>query len=706
MNSDNVKKEINHLSNLFNSKLYKDVEIHSLNLIKVYTKEFFFQNIYSASLAAQGKINDAIKAYEITIKNFPDELISKYNLSVIFKNQNEIIKLEKMSKEIIKVNSNFFKAYFNYAFALKSQGKDDLALNVLKQCVKNNPLQKEAHNELGAFLLLKSENNLALESFDKALDLDKNFTSALLNKAVIFYNLGDYKKAINYYKKIEILEPNNTDNLNNLGVVYSNQKDFEKSVTYFEKALALNKNNPILLRNLARDLMSLEKYDFETGFNRHNKAFDLLKKAIEINPQFAEAYGSLAVFFSNEQRYDEALEAVNKSIDLKSELDVNYCNAGVIYKNLGDFKSAKFFFHLSLQINPYYTESHRYLSNIIDYTQESDHLNEMNTLLSSNKLTKSMKVDLSFALGKAYEDKKDYKNSSIFIDKGNNLFRSLNNYDIKVKEELAFSIKENFDKELFKNNTLSGNSSIRPIFILGMPRSGTSLVEQILSSHSKVFGGGEIQNLEEVIKKVFMKNNLSDIFKILNSLKPNDNIFSKIGDKYLDEISLINNNKIFFTNKMPFNFRLIGMIKLCLPGAKIIHCKRDPIDNCLSNYKNFFISDAMKFSNNLKDLGKFYNLYFDLMKFWNGILPNYIYDINYEDLVNNQKNSIYRLLNFCNLDWEDTCLEFYKTKRAVDTASSVQVRKPTYSSSIDSWKNYKILLKPLLKELDLKNVSK
>ena len=139
MNSDNVKKEINHLSNLFNSKLYKDVEIHSLNLIKVYTKEFFFQNIYSASLAAQGKINDAIKAYEITIKNFPDELISKYNLSVIFKNQNEIIKLEKMSKEIIKVNSNFFKAYFNYAFALKSQGKDDLALNVLKQWSEFGP---------------------------------------------------------------------------------------------------------------------------------------------------------------------------------------------------------------------------------------------------------------------------------------------------------------------------------------------------------------------------------------------------------------------------------------------------------------------------------------------------------------------------------------------------------------------------------------
>ena len=219
-----------------------------------------------------------------------------------------------------------------------------------------------------------------------------------------------------------------------------------------------------------------------------------------------------------------------------------------------------------------------------------------------------------------------------------------------------------------------------------MPRSCTTLVEQILSSHNKVYGADELEFITDLVKKKFGDKNLSLFFEEIVNFDKNN--LKKIGDEYITKIKDISKESERVTDKLPINFLYIGFIKLILPKSKIIHCYRNSKDNCLSIFKNQFSSGKIKFAYEMGEIVDYYNLYNDLMKYWNNLLPNFIFNIKYENLISDTKDEIKNLLSFCDLNWSNDCLNFYNNKRQIKTASDVQARRRIYTSSIDSWRNY------------------
>ena len=482
--------------------------------------------------------------------------------------------------------------------------------------------------------------------------------------------------------------PNNTFLYNMIGTCYQHLNDLEMAKQCFKYILQIDKRNTAALNNLGNVYKNLKNFELaEETFN----------KALVLNPNFINALVNLGSVNFELNRYEDAIVLYNKAISLDNNVPMAHYNLGLVYQSIGNFEQSRFHFKELLKNNPTITAADKIMSRYSKYTHDlDDHLRSMINKLNELKLTDVQKINLLFALGKAHEDLKDYKKSFNYLKEGNFLKKKISKYNIE-KDILFFQELKNFFKDI---NFNENNKEVMPkqvIFIVGMPRSGTSLVEQILSSHSLIYGAGELSYLEDIVKKEFFENNTL-ITKKLEKLK-NANFLTKLSDHYNSSINTYKYEEKIITDKAPLNFRYIGLIRLIFPNSKIIHCSRSPKDNCLSLYKNFF-DENLNFSYDQNDLSKFYKEYRDLMNFWNKSIPQFIHNIKYEDLILNSENEIKNLLNFCNLDWERDCLEFYKNKRAVKTVSSAQVRKSFYNSSIDSYKNYEQFLTDLYSSLD------
>mgnify|MGYP000291757847 CR=1 FL=1 len=280
-----------------------------------------------------------------------------------------------------------------------------------------------------------------------------------------------------------------------------------------------------------------------------------------------------------------------------------------------------------------------------------------------------------------------------FLNKGNKLRKKELNYTFNKDKNLILKIKEAFKVSLHQvKKSPNKKSTLKPIFIVGMPRSGTSLVEQIISSHNKVYGAGELEFLGKIMAsglKEFIDNKNSFTEKTIVSIR----------EQYLNSLSSLSASESFITDKMPLNFRFVGFILSAFPEAKIIHLNRDPMATCWSIYKHYFKSNGNGYAHNYKDLAAYYFLYKDLMVFWNNLYPDKIYDISYEELTINQEDETRKLLKYCELDWDENCLDFHANTRAVKTTSALQVRQRMYQGSSEAWKKYEIYLQPLIDEL-------
>ena len=333
------------------------------------------------------------------------------------------------------------------------------------------------------------------------------------------------------------------------------------------------------------------------------------------------------------------------------------------------------------------------LSLITKYDENNEHFKIMLKKISDSKLNDYEVHQLHFGLGKCYEDIKDYKNSFFHYNKANSIKKKITNYNIQKDIEEFEKIKNIFNN--YKNLKIKENKR-KIIFILGMPRSGTSLTEQILSSHNNVFGGGELPFIPSIVNKNFLHDKNTKIFNEINDLKKK---ISNSQDDYLSQISSINNSEKSFTDKTPLNFKYIGFLANIFPNIKIINCKRNPVDICWSNFKNYF-GVSLNFSNDLEDLAQYYNQYESIMKFWKKHFSNNIYDLNYENLVTNSEKEIKNLIKFCELNWDPNCLKHYENKRLIKTVSFNQARKPIYKSAIKSSSMFEKYLDKLFKNLN------
>ena len=299
---------------------------------------------------------------------------------------------------------------------------------------------------------------------------------------------------------------------------------------------------------------------------------------------------------------------------------------------------------------------------------------------------------------KVYEDLVEHDKSFYYLEQANLLRKQELNYKIDDDRRLTTRIRELFTAP---NPTLEvppdGSTSTQPLFIVGMPRSGTSLVEQILASHSKVHGAGELTAMNELASRIL--SNLPDQNVSQDTSQLSQNAINTVHDDYLEELAALNVPENTITDKMTLNFRWIGLILCAFPDAKIIHVNRDPRATCWSIYKHYFPFKGGGYAYDQVDLVEFFMLYIDLMSFWRERFPNTGYELCYEDLTENQEPEARKLLAYCGLEWEEQCLSFHETKRAVRTASAAQVQKSMYQGSSEAWRNYEVHLQPLISGL-------
>jgi len=518
-----------------------------------------------------------------------------------------------------------------------------------------------------------------------------------IQSAVNIFKSGNLSKAEKVCKKLIVANPNLAFLYNLLGLIMAGSNKFDEAVKYYEKGLKIDPKFALIYNNLG-----LLFFHNRTSGNI-NKAEEFYKKSISINDNNSEPYINLGTLYSARGNYKDAEDCYKKSISINPKSSFAHFNLGTLLITIGKFDDARKYLEESIDLNPGLIASHRALSRITKYTINDKHFIELKKLYeksspkdlatSGSFLNNSspFRSSLCFSLGKAYEDIGDYDKSFQFYKEANSLHRKNINFSLEDESKIFTSIKNTFNKKIFDKFTNSESESKNFIFIVGMPRSGTTLVEQILSSHPKVFGADEVETVPFLIAKYF--RNQKSIYMFKDIINFDDEMFKKIGREYISRMRDYSNNSEYVTDKLPINFLAIGFIKLILPNAKIVHCSRNSKDNILSIYKNNFTSNRVGFAYDLREIVEYYNQYFDLMKYWNNLLPRFVYEVNYEKLISNTKNEIVNLLKFCDLEWSNNCLEFYRNKRPIKTASDTQVRNKIYKTSVDSWKNYEDNLK-------------
>lgn len=453
--------------------------------------------------------------------------------------------------------------------------------------------------------------------------------------------------------------------------------------------------------------------------SQHGKAANHYRKALEINPDFGEAHCNLGQALTELGKAEEALPHLERAMKLMrvptlarlnmgyalNQLDrpdealhylrmaaedaadpaVAYNNMGNSLKQLGRFGEAAEAYEKAIELRPGFAGAYRNLSSIKTFTEDDPQIAQMANLLTP-EMPAEDQANVAFALSKACEDIGDDDTSFELLAQANRLKKSLTGYTHENDARLFAKIKRFFDT-VPDPLPATGEEGPRPIFIVGMPRSGTSLVEQILASHSQVFGAGERAALSLAVRPH------------VDALTPpiGADALRQIRTEYIDGLKALGQPEPAITDKAPLNFRWVGFILSAMPEAKVIHMRRDPVAIGWSLYKRYFPAPALGFSWDLGDIASYLDIYEDLMAFWHQRFPGQVYDLRYEDLTENQDEETRRLIDHCGLDWEDGCLDFHNTTRVVNTASFAQVRKAMYKGSSDAWRKYGDRLEPLLR---------
>ncbi len=466
--------------------------------------------------------------------------------------------------------------------------------------------------------------------------------------------------------------------LNNLtGIIFQQVGRFDISKNFFLKAIELDSDNIRAKNNLANTFNFLGKF---------RQAEDLFKTILKIDPMNITCLSNYARLKQHLADYEVAIPLYEKAKEIEPKNISTLMNLAIAYNSIGKAERSIELIDQVIEVNPNIMSAHKFKSSMIKYEINNKHLNQMMELSKIRNLNDDHKTNLFFALGKAFEDIEDHHKAFNYYDEANKIMSKKVNFNFSREESLFLNIHETF-KDIDLQKIENNKSEKKVIFICGMPRSGTTLIEQILSSHNNVSGAGELYYLQQVITKNFIKDNTLNKKKIIENLNLKHN---QIYHDYCNLLKIHNFNSEIITDKAPQNFRWIGFIKLFFPNSKIVHCTRNPKDTCLSLFKNSFGSSEMNWVYSQEDIANYHNLYSKLMKFWKDKMPNDVYDINYENLIKNKDIEINKLLEFCHLSNDQSCFEHHKSfKTPIKSASVSQARKPINSSSVNKSEIYK-----------------
>lgn len=607
------------------------------------------------------------------------------------------------------------------ARALTRLGRLDEAEQDVEKALSLFPEFERAHEVRGDLLLAKRELPAAAESFEKALKLNPGRQPTRMKLGRLLMRMGhvDRAKAL----RGEFLRRDQDNQEIVRAVNLEKEEKLVEAERIYRDILRRHPDNVSAMRLWAR---------LGTRQQRYQDAEVLLKRAIEVAPDFNQAWTDLVSVQYEQQKHDEAAESAKRLIRLDPRVPNGYlllasarasaghhddalgafdealainpkhvgalCGKGNVCRTIGDQAGAIAAFRSSIEANPLHAEAYWNLANLKTFRFEDSEVDDMLALVGDERIPPDGQVQLNNALGLEFEGRREYDRAFEHIDRGNRLRRESEFYDRVENEEMVDNSVEVFTSQFFDDNADRGDPDPAPIFIVGLPRSGSTLIEQILSSHSMVDGTHELRDLGATVRSDRITGSFNPRYpKNLENI--DDGGCRRLGGEYIQRTRRYRGDRPFFTDKNPNNYVHAGLIHLILPNAKIIDARRHPLDSCLGSYKQLF-AQGQPFSYDLVELGEYYLQYQRLMDHWQDVLPGRVLDVQYEEVVADLEGQVRRILAYCELPWEDGCLRFHETERAVKSASSEQVRQPIYSTSVNTWRHYETHLDPLIEVLE------
>ena len=507
---------------------------------------------------------------------------------------------------------------------------------------------------------------------------------------ILYQDLKNFEKAYNYFVNAVKINPQGFEAINNLGTIHLYNKNYNLAIKCFNKSLEINESYIPTINNLA---------GYYHRVHEPKKAIEFSSKALKLQPNNPLTRNQHAKALIANSRPEEAIKILEKLTAEFPDADNFQIDLSTAYREMGEFEKSNEISTLG------FNKDFKKISYFLGYTKNKN--NELNdeqisyyeSLLNKENLHFDDRIVIGHSFFEYFKNKKNYEKAGTYLVKGNDAQYSAKIFDLDSERLFFDKLEKLFTKTIdFSSNEIA--SSQIPIFICGMPRSGTTLCEQILSSHSKITGAGELNYLANVSGISRIISPTDDQLREFEDTLNNKKKLLEARKNYLKQLSLHDKkSSSFICDKMPHNFILIGFIKLILPEAKIIYCKRDPMDNCFSLYSHKFVELSHQYSYDQRVLADYYKMHNKLMKFWFRRYSDEIFILDNEELVNNQEKITRQLIEFCDLNWEDQCLDFHKTKRQVRTASIEQVRQPMNNKSIGAWRKYEKYLEKLISGL-------
>jgi tetratricopeptide (TPR) repeat protein len=651
------------------------------------------------------------------------------DLGVVLKQQGRLDEAAEALRRAVAIEPDLAQAHCNLSDVLREQGKIDEAIASSHAALRTGSALAEVHINLGVLLCDKRKFEEAAAAFTRALAINPSSATAYFNLGHALCEQGKRAEAAAAYRQVIRIMPRSAEAYSCLGALLHEEGRLDEAVAACQKAIGLKPNFAGAYYNLALAFAAQKKFDHAlAGYRR----------AVEIRPDYAEAHSALGTALRACGKLDDAIAAYRRAITLKPDYAEAYCNLGralhdqgkseeaidalrhgllldassaeahnslgLVLRAVGNLSEGRAALMEAIRLAPTGAKYRRHLSEMIRFRDGDSHLTEMERMLGElDTLAPGERTDLHFALGKAYDDLGRHAEAAQQWLQGNVLKRREVSYDAAAMDEGFERIRNAFAQDWLKIQQGVGHPSAIPVFIIGMPRSGTTLVEQILASHPQVFGGGEMKYFADAIREIEASRDA--LYPDVASTMTGSH-FADLGKRYLTEsLRLARPGALHITDKMPSNFLFAGLIHLSLPNAPIIHTVRDPVDTCLSCFSKLF-TDELNYTYDLAELGRYYRQYQLLMAHWKRVLPaGRIFDVRYEELVEDVEGHARRIVAHCGLEWDKRCLSFQDNDRPVRTASAMQVREPVYKSSVGRWRPYRAFLAPLLHELAVANAS-
>ncbi|RVQ68835.1 sulfotransferase family protein [Croceicoccus ponticola] len=650
-------------------------------------------NILGVSLNAQGKADEAVKSIGRAIKLSPKVASYHANLGEIQRLAGDLYAAQSTLEKAVELDLGNAQAANNLGIVYFEQKDFEKAVDCYRRALAIKPAFPEAYNNLGNSLRMTGDLDAADAAYQSALTLRETYPEAYNNLGTLLREKGEPEQAQHALKKAIQQNPRYVDAYNNLAALLHGEKQDVEALRQLAEVLRFAPTNPKSLLLTAR--IQLRRANYAA-------VEQACRLALKEDPENDEALTVLGELMHELDRYDAALKLLEKA------LKINPTNAearnfyGVTLKSVGRLDEAKEQILKGLAENEAMYGAYANLNDLVDYANEPELFARIEALMeASDDPEADRMLPMHYAYGKALDDRGQHEKALEHYVIGGKLKRNLLNYVEENTFKFFEDIKQKFTADIFVNRPFAGMDTTRPVFILGMPRSGSTLCEQIISAHPDVHGAGEVKYLARSMQS------LRDRFPTLQAYPEmvsgmSEQQFRILGDQYMKSIVEAAGEAPRITDKLLTNFFFVGLINLVFPNAKIINTLRNPVDTCLSAFTKLF-KDDMPHSYDLSELGRYYRQYEALMAHWRDVLPEGVMmTVNYEDTVADTEKTARELIEFIGLPWDEACLEFHKSARPVKTASVAQIRKPIYNSAVERWRKYGNGMQPLLDALEFK----